>query len=251
VQKTPVLIVENEREVAGLLHFHLEGEGFQPITAESGPAALDIIHDAPPALIIVNPLVPGLQGADACAALRTAPNTRDVPIIMISSRGGEEDVVDALERGAEDFITKPFSPRVVLARVKAVLRRRGTASSGRIRLAGHEVVIDPARHAVTVDGETVELTLTQYRLLQYLAARPGFVRSRDQIVSAVRGENAVLSSRAVDVHVAALRQKLGRYGSMIETVRGVGYRLADTRTNGTNGKHDHETAPAPDAQTTR
>ncbi|MGP1346791.1 MAG: response regulator [Phycisphaerales bacterium] len=223
----PVLVVEDESDIAHLIQFHLEREGFPTVVASSGRVALDLVERDRPRLIVLDIMLPDLDGLEVCRRLKRDPTTRNIPIVMVTARGEESDVVVGLELGAEDYITKPFSPRVMVARVKAVLRRRETDTSGQIELCDGAITIEPARHAVQVNGKDLDLTLTQYRLLHYLASRPGFVRTRDQIVSAVRGEDAVLSSRVIDVHIAALRQKLGEYGSIVETVRGVGYRLSD------------------------
>jgi two-component system phosphate regulon response regulator PhoB len=171
-------------------------------------------------------MLPDLDGLDVCRKLKRDPATRRIPVLMVSARGSESDIVEGLELGAEDYVTKPFSPRVLMARVTTAMRRMDPDQPREIAFAQGAVRIDPARHSVEVRGKEVDLTLTQYRILQYLALRPGFVRTRDQIIAAVRGEGTVLSSRAVDVHVAALRHRLGDYGDSIETVRGVGYRLA-------------------------
>ena len=150
---------------------------------------------------------------------------------MVTAKGEESDVVTGIELGADDYITKPFSPRVLVARVKSVLRRTNAFESDSktrdIITLGNDLVVDIERHRVTVRGEKLELTVTEFGILKYLAARPGFVRTRDQIISAVHGGNTILSSRTVDVHVTALRRKLGEAGRMIETVRGVGYRLSE------------------------
>ena len=225
--RSPVLIVEDEDDIAQLIQFHVEREGHASRIAENGTQALEFVKDEPPKLILLDIMLPDLDGLEVCKKLKRTSATADIPIIMVSARGEESDIVVGLELGAEDYITKPFSPRVLIARIKAALRRRATESSGQIVLAGGEVVIDPARHTAKVAGKDLDLTLTQYRLLHFLASRPGFVRTRDQIVAAVRGDDAVLSSRAIDVHVAALRQKLEKHGELIETVRGVGYRLAE------------------------
>jgi two-component system phosphate regulon response regulator PhoB len=227
VSRSPVLIVEDEDDIAQLIQFHVEREGHAVALAENGTRALELVKQETPKLILLDIMLPDLDGLEVCKKLKRTPATAEIPIIMVSARGEESDIVVGLELGAEDYITKPFSPRVLIARIKAALRRRATENSGQIVLAGGELVIDPARHTAKIRGKDLELTLTQYRLLHFLAARPGFVRTRDQIVAAVRGDDAVLSSRAIDVHVAALRQKLERYGELIETVRGVGYRLAE------------------------
>ena len=224
-----VLIVEDEVDIANLISFHLTREGCTPRIALSGRAAMRAIEEHKPDLIILDLMLPDLDGLDICRKLKRDPATQHVPILIVSARGSETDIVAGLDMGAEDYVTKPFSPRVLLARVKAALRRHDAEAAREIVLPGGAIRIDPARHTVEVEGEPIELTLTQYRLLHFLALRPGFVRTRDQIVTAVRGEGTILSSRAVDVHVAALRQRLGEFGHSIETVRGVGYRLAAER----------------------
>jgi two-component system phosphate regulon response regulator PhoB len=227
--KPPVLIVEDEGDIADLIEFHLKREGYPTRVVGSGAEALRRVAREKPALILLDLMMPEIDGLEVCRRLKREPETREIPIIMVTARGEESDIVVGLELGADDYITKPFSPRVLMARVKTVLRRAEPEDAAHLTLAGGAIAIDVQRHAVRVHGEDVELTLTQYRLLQFLAQRPGFVRTRDQMVAAVRGEGAVLSSRVIDVHVAALRQKLGEYGDLIETVRGVGYRLNDAR----------------------
>lgn len=227
--KPPVLIVEDEVDIAHLIEFHLKREGYTTRIAHSGADALDKLDREPPALVLLDIMMPDVDGLEVCRRMKREPNLRNIPIIMVTARGEESDIVVGLELGAEDYITKPFSPRVLVARVKTVLRRKSADTSGVISIAGGALSIDAARHIVRIHNEEVDLTLTQYRLLHYLALRPGFVRTRDQIVSAVRGEGAVLSSRVIDVHIAALRQKLGEFGELVETVRGVGYRLAESR----------------------
>lgn len=229
MSRARVLIVEDEADIANLIHFHLSREGYSPSIAATGRKALEAIERDRPELVVLDIMLPDLDGLEVCRKLKRDPTTQQIPIVMVTARGEESDIVVGLELGAEDYVTKPFSPRVLMARVKAVLRRHESEAEGQISLRGGEVVIDPARHVVEVEGEVIELTLTQYRLLHFLASRPGFVRTRDQIVSAVRGEGTVLSSRAIDVHVAALRQRLGGKSDLIETVRGVGYRVAADR----------------------
>lgn len=228
MSRAKVLIVEDEKDIAELMQFHLMREGYQPKIASSGRLALETAEQMKPDLVVLDIMLPDLDGLEVCRKLKRDPSLQQVPILMVSARGEESDIVVGLELGAEDYITKPFSPRIFMARVKAVLRRREGEGSRAISL-GDCIRIDAARHQVEIDGRPVDLTLTQYRLLHFLAQRPGFVRTRDQIVTAVRGEGTVLSSRAVDVHVAALRQKLGDRGELIETVRGVGYRVATDR----------------------
>lgn len=227
--KPPVLIVEDEPDIAELIEFHLQREGYSPRIASSGSEALRCVESERPALILLDIMLPDLDGLEVCRRLKRNGGA-EVPIIMVTARGEESDIVVGLELGADDYITKPFSPRVLIARVKTVLRRREPEGEpgGLLTLAGGQISIDPARHVVRVRGREIDLTLTQYKLLHYLAQRPGFVRTRDQIVSAVRGADAVLSSRVIDVHIAALRQRLGDLGDIVETVRGVGYRLSES-----------------------
>jgi two-component system phosphate regulon response regulator PhoB len=167
--------------------------------------------------------------------MKRTEELRRIPILMISAKGEESDIVLGIELGADDYITKPFSPKVLIARIRNILRRREVEhdkpeDGDRIVLAEGRLVIDAERHVVSVDGTLVELTLTEFGILQYLAARPGFVRTRDQIIAAVHGKSTVLSSRTVDVHITALRRKLGSLGDCIETVRGVGYRFGEGKT---------------------
>lgn len=224
-----VLIVEDESDIANLIHFHLSREGYAATIAQTGRRALDAIEQSWPDLVILDIMLPDIDGLEVCRQMKRDPESSGIPVLMVTARGDESDVVVGLELGAEDYVTKPFSPRVLMARVKAVLRRTETAHIGQIRLRSGEIVVDPGRHVVEIDGRPLDLTLTQYRLLHFLASRPGFVRTREQIVAAVRGEGTVLSSRAVDVHIAALRQRLGASADLIETVRGVGYRVASDR----------------------
>ncbi|MEM9082302.1 MAG: response regulator transcription factor [Planctomycetota bacterium] len=227
--RVPVLIIEDEEDVASLMEFHFQREGYPTRIASGVSEAFEMIEEDPPGLIILDVTLPDIDGLEMCRQLKRDQAFSEIPIIMVSARSEESDIVVGLELGAEDYVTKPFSPRVLLARTKAVMRRHEIESVGELTIAGGEVVINSDRHAVEISGRQLDLTLTQYRLLHFLASRPGFVRTRDQIVAAVRGEDAVLSSRAIDVHVAALRQKLGEFGGMIETVRGVGYRLSEAR----------------------
>ena len=231
---TQVLIVEDEPEIAELIEFHLSREGLNCSIIHSGRAALDAIQRNPPNLIVLDRMLPDVDGIDVCRKLKSEPSTRNIPIIMVTAKGEDADVISGIEVGAEDYVVKPFSPKVLVARVTSILRRQdeffiedSATSSDRISLFENRLVIDTARHRVLVDNEDLTLTFTEFSLLRYLASRPGFVRSRDQIIAAVHGRSTVLSTRTVDVHVTALRRKLGELGTCIETVRGVGYRFQD------------------------
>lgn len=227
------LVVEDEPEIAELLRFRLQREGFDVRVTPSGRTALSMIETNPPDLVLLDLMLPDLDGLEVCRRLKRMPQTRDIPILIVSAKGEEADIVAGIELGADDYVTKPFSPRVLMARVKNILRRtsdepRTPGESGNaIRLADGALVIDADRHVVTTHDQVVDLTLTEFGILQCMAKHPGFVRTRDQIITAVHGHDTVLSSRTVDVHVTALRKKLGDLGAMIQTVRGVGYRLSE------------------------
>jgi len=228
-----ILIVEDELEIAELVRFHVEREGFEARVVQSGRVALTAVEHEHPDLILLDLMLPDLDGLEVCRRLKRQPETRNIPILIVSAKGDEADIVAGIELGADDYVTKPFSPKVLMARVKNILRRvagedqPSSENSKRIGLADGAMVIDTDRHTVLLNNKPVDLTVTEFGILQYLSSRPGFVRTRDQIISAVHGDSAVLSSRTVDVHVTALRRKLGEFGGMIQTVRGVGYRLSD------------------------
>lgn len=228
-----ILIVEDELEIAELMRFHVEREGISARIVQSGRIALNVIESDPPDLILLDLMLPDLDGLEVCRRLKWKAETRNIPILIVSAKGDEADIVSGIELGADDYVTKPFSPKVLMARIKNVLRRYGEETSDQaesakaLEVADGALVIDVERHTVQVQGKAVDLTVTEFGILQFLASRPGFVRTRDQIIAAVHGDTAVLSSRTVDVHVTALRRKLGDLGGIIQTVRGVGYRLSD------------------------
>ena len=226
-----ILIVDDHREIRELLAKFLTRNGLRVSVANGGAEMRQQLRAGAPDLIVLDIMMPGEDGLTLCRQVR---QDSDIPIVLLTAVSEETDKIVGLELGADDYVTKPFSPRVLLARVRALLRRspgaEDAAASGtpeRLALVGGDLVIDAARHVVTCRGRTIDLTLTEFLLLQYLAQRPGFVRTRDQIIAAVHGRNTVLSSRTVDVHVTALRRKLGPLGECIETVRGVGYRFAE------------------------
>lgn len=232
-----ILIVEDEPDIAELIRFHVTREGFDSRAVGSGRLALDEINRRIPAMIILDLMLPDLDGLEVCRQLKYKQETRNIPILIVSAKGEESDIVTGLELGADDYVTKPFSPKVLIARMKNVLRRQNpekVPAGNRFSLAGGELVIDIDRHEVRVKGETVEFTATEFGILRCLAARPGFVRTRDQIISSVHGDHTVLSSRTVDVHVTTIRRKLGGLEPMVQTVRGVGYRLSELPAEVTN-----------------
>jgi two-component system phosphate regulon response regulator PhoB len=186
------------------------------------------VRDDQPGLVLLDLMLPNVSGLEVCRTLKRNAETQSIPIIMLTAKGEEADIVAGLEAGADDYVTKPFSPRVLLARVKAVLRRKvENAVEQDDAIVIQSIVIHPGRHEVFVDGKPVDLTLTEYGLLECLARRPGWVLTRYQIIEAVRGDNYPVTDRSVDVHVMSLRRKLGSAGAHIETVRGIGYRFKE------------------------
>lgn len=224
--KANVLVVDDEEDILSLVRYNLEREGFSVITARSGEQAVTLARSKTPDLVVLDLMLPGLDGLEVCRTLKRDPQTKPIPVIMLTAKGAEADIVAGLEIGADDYLTKPFSPRVLVARVAAVLRRAGTEpGDDKALLQFGDLAIDPNRHEVLVGGEAVELTATEFRLLHYLAKRPGWVFTRDQILHAVQTSDWPVTDRTVDVHVVALRKKLGACAAYIETVRGVGYRF--------------------------
>lgn len=229
--KPSVLIVEDEPDIADLICFHCQREGMDARSVGSGKLALERLKHEQPDVMILDIMLPDIGGLEVCRRLKQWPETRDVPVVMVTAKGEESDVVTGLEIGADDYVLKPFSPRVLMARVRAVLRRRAELQDkppeNRLERLEGRLVIDGDRHVVKVEGMPVDLTITEFGILTHLAQRPGFVRTRDQIISAVHGRNVILSTRTIDVHVTALRKKLGELAWCVETVRGVGYRFAE------------------------
>ncbi len=232
MSKEQILVIEDEEDILALVHYNLSKEGFRVGTASSGEDGLAAARSLHPDLILLDLMLPGIDGLEVCRVLKRAPETAVVPIVMMTAKGEEADVVAGLELGADDYVTKPFSPRILLARVRSVLRRRGEAAGqgkdpGGDTITVGALVIHPGRNEVLVEGALVELTFTEFRVLHLLASRPGWVFTRYQIVNAVRGEDYAVTDRAVDVQIVGLRKKLGPCGRNIETVRGVGYRFKD------------------------
>jgi two-component system phosphate regulon response regulator PhoB len=221
-----VLVIEDEKDIQELIRFNLERDGFQVQSAESVEAARRLLAKHLPHLVLLDLMLPGENGFEFCRQLRKEDRTRGLPVIMVTARDEDPDIVAGLEVGADDYITKPFTPRVLLARVRAVLRRRQPeAEDVSDRFVRGPVEIDRTRHLVTVAGQALSLTLSEFRILDLLVRRPGVVFSRYQIVDAVHGADYPVTDRSVDVQIVGLRRKLGKHGSLIETVRGVGYRF--------------------------
>jgi two-component system, OmpR family, alkaline phosphatase synthesis response regulator PhoP len=227
--KEHILVIEDEEDILALVHYNLSREGFKVSCAQSGEEGLKMARALTPDLIILDLMLPGMDGLEVGRVLKRENATNRIPIVMLTAKGEELDIVTGLELGADDYVTKPFSPKVLLSRLKAVLRRRErnetTAEAAAIQSGA--IAIHPGRNEVLVEGEPVELTFTEFRVLHLLASRPGWVFTRDQIVNAVRGADCSVTDRAVDVQIVGLRKKLGTAGKFIETVRGVGYRFKD------------------------
>jgi two-component system phosphate regulon response regulator PhoB len=221
-----ILAVEDDEDILELLKYNLAKEGYRVTAVTTGEEGLRLAHATTPDLILLDLMLPGVDGLEVCRSLKMDAKTRLAPIIMLTAKGEEADIVTGLELGAEDYITKPFSTRVLLARVRTVLRRRHTAPPGEDALLKiHDLVIDPGRHEVLVQGQPVDLTATEFRLLHLLARRPGWVLTRTHIVEGIHGDDYPVTDRAVDVKIVALRKKLGPAAQYVETVRGVGYRF--------------------------
>jgi len=225
-----ILAVEDEEDILELVRYNLAREGYEVLCAPSGEKALEIARSQHPDLVVLDLLLPGLDGLEVCRLLKRDPATQNIAVVMLTAKGEESDIVAGLELGADDYITKPFSPRVLIARVRAVLRRRAQpVPDDDEALAIGDLVIHPGRREVLVSGKTVQLSFTEFNILRFLARRPGWVFTRYQIVDAARGEDAAVTERSVDVHMVSLRRKLGPCSDYIETVRGVGYRFKDFR----------------------
>jgi two-component system phosphate regulon response regulator PhoB len=223
-----ILVIEDDPDIVEVLVYNLTREGYEVVAAESGEDGLSLARAHTPDLVLLDLMLPGMEGLQVCRALKNDPATRGVPVIMLTAKTEDADIVTGLEMGADDYITKPFSPRVLTARVRAVLRRPASADESEdqvIRIGPLE--IDPRRYQVSLDGKRVALTQTEFRLLQVLASRPGWVFTRDQLVNLIRGEDVMVTDRTIDVHVAGVRKKLGPAGRRIATVRGVGYRFEE------------------------
>jgi two-component system phosphate regulon response regulator PhoB len=222
-----ILVVDDERDILELISFNLEKEGFAVEKVRSGEEALTSARTEPPAAIVLDLMLPGVDGLSVCKRLKADENTRAVPIIMLTAKSEDSDVVAGLEIGADDYVTKPFSPRVLLARLRAALRRASDGlpedEEGRIRVG--DVTIDVSRHEVMLGEERIGLSATEFAILEFLARNPGWVFSRDKIIDAVKGKDYPVTERSVDVQILGIRRKLRESGKMIETVRGVGYRL--------------------------
>ena len=225
--RAKILVVDDEPEAVELVEFNLTQAGFQVISATDGAEALKKAHAVLPSLIVLDLMLPEVDGLEVCKMLRRDPATADIPIIMLTAKAAEIDRVLGLELGADDYLTKPFSPRELVLRVKRILQRGRASSSVQQALSFGDLVIDPPRHLASWRGRPIELTATEFKLLTILAQRRGRVQSRDQLLRDVWEYNTLIDTRTVDTHMRRLRDKLGPASKFLDTVRGVGYRFVD------------------------
>jgi two-component system, OmpR family, alkaline phosphatase synthesis response regulator PhoP len=229
MRKEKILVVDDEEDILELVRYNLVREGYTVVCAASGEEALKVADAEPVDLVILDLMLPGIDGLEVARRLKRNAGTREIPIVMLTAKGEEADVVAGLELGADDYVTKPFSPRILIARMKAVIRRRRGISEGENEvLSIRELSIHTGRRHVTAGGKPLDLTYTEFQVLYFLARRPGWVFTRSQIVDAVRGDDYPVTDRSVDVQIVGLRKKLGALGKYIETVRGVGYRFMES-----------------------
>ena len=224
-----ILVVEDEKDIQELVRYNLAKEGYAVRCMTTGEEALRAIRASVPDLVILDLMLPGISGLDVCRSIKNDQATRLVPVVMLTAKGEEADIVSGLELGADDYVTKPFSPRVLLARIRAVLRRAESVEppSEEDPIKIRDLLIHPGRHQVLRNGQPVTLSPTEFRVLKFLASQPGWVFSRYQIADAIHGGDAIVTDRSIDVHIANLRKKLGEAGRYVETVHGVGYRFKE------------------------
>ena len=227
--KGKILVVDDEEDIVEVISYNLKKEGYQVLTASTGEEALKSIEIEKPNLVLLDLMMPGIDGLDVCRELKKNPEFENIPVVMLSARGDESDIVAGLELGATDYITKPFSHKILIARIKSALRRHSpdtkVAPSETVCL--HGITIHNGRHEVRIEDDLIDLTATEFKLLDLLVRKPGWVFTRYQIVDAVRGEDCAVTARSVDVQLVGLRRKLGAKADILQTVRGVGYRVKE------------------------
>lgn len=227
--KERILVVDDEEDILELLKYNLNREGYKVVSASSGEKCLQKAASEKPDLIVLDLMLPGIDGLEVTKILKSDSKTLHIPIIMLTAKGEEADIVAGLELGADDYITKPFSPRILIARVRAVIRRKDKSKKDNDleTIQIHNILINPRKREILAKNKPIDLTFTEFQILYYLAKRPGWVFTRFQIVDAVRGDDYPVTDRSVDVQIVGLRKKLGLCGKYIETVRGVGYRFRE------------------------
>jgi DNA-binding response OmpR family regulator len=228
-RRKKILVVDDERELAELVAMNLQRNGYDAITAHDGATVLELARKQKPDLVVLDVMMPGLSGREVTLALKQDPDTASMPILMLTARTEETDIIVGLSMGADDYVTKPFSMKVLMARIAAVLRRKASADSVEAMLTAGPIVVDPSKHEVTVQGKPINLTPTEFKLLAAILGARGRVLSRDQLMDRAMGTDVFVTDRAIDVHITAVRKKLGDAAWMIHTVRGVGYRLLEKK----------------------
>lgn len=227
--KPVILCVEDEEDIQELVTYNLIKAGFRVVCAASGEEGIEKLGSDRPDLVVLDLMLPGMNGLELCQTMKRIESLKDIPIIMLTAKGEESDIITGLNLGADDYVTKPFSPKVLVVRIKTILRRQAESLAQRkkdeeVVIVNGGLVIDSVRYEVKVNGIPVQLTITEFNILKLLARRASWVFSRQQIIDAVKGYEYSVTPRAVDVHIFSLRQKLGEIGSRIESVRSVGYR---------------------------
>ncbi len=222
-----ILVIDDEKDIGELLEYNLGKEGYRVVSTYNGEEALRFVQGELPSLIILDLMLPGIDGLEVCRILKREARTSGIPIIILTAKGEEADIVAGLELGADDYVTKPFKVRELLARIRSLFRRLSSKTEEREVMKIGDLVIDSGKHELTLKGKTLELTSTEFELLKCLASNPGRVFTRDQLLDKVWGEEKLVVDRTVDVHIRRLRQKLKSASSYIITIRGVGYRFKE------------------------
>ncbi len=222
--KKLIVIVDDEKDILELVKFNVEKHGFNSICIENGELAIRKIKEVSPDLVILDLMLPGIDGLDVCRVLKNNEKTQNIPILMLSARGEDADVVRGLEIGADDYVVKPFSLRILMARIDALIRRQPDSLKSEILLI-NGMHIHPGTRDVKIDNKLTELTFTEFEILYLLASHPNWVYTRNQIIDEIRGDDYPVTDRSIDFQIVGLRKKLGSYSSYIKTVRGVGYRF--------------------------
>jgi len=222
-----ILVVDDEEDIVELVTLNLVREGYDVLAASTGEQAIELARARQPDLAILDLMLPGIDGLEVCRVLKTNPRTEQMPVIILTAKSEDSDIIAGLELGADDYVTKPFNSNVLIARVRRVLRKKVAQHLDRGVVRIHDMTIDPARCEVLLYGKPITLTFSEFNILYTLAKRPGIVFTRYQIVDALHGSDHIVTERAVDVQIAYLRKKLGSCKDYIETIRGVGYRFKD------------------------
>ncbi len=228
-RRKKILVVDDERDLVELIALNLQRSGYEYLLAHDGNTGLEMARKQSPDLIVLDLMMPGMNGQDVAARLKGDPTTAAIPVLMLTAKSEETDIIVGLSMGADDYVTKPFSMKVLMARIATVLRRKSAAEPSQNQLSSGQVLIDQSKHEVTVHGKPINLTPTEFKLLTALFAARGRVLSRDQLMDRAMGTEVFVTDRAIDVHITAVRKKLGEFAWMVHTVRGIGYRLLESQ----------------------